>query len=267
MIDEMIEKLKVQQADEVKKHDWCKSEFQENTMETMKKEDLKKDQTVQIEDLTSAIKTLTDEIEAAKGQIAQMQIDLQRAGETRVKENADFQKTVGDQVATQEILAKALDKLATFYDLMQVGHKGRSKQTPPGPEIEYKKSAGASGVMSMIEKLIYDAKELEAESKKSEQEAQAQYETFLADTNASTKELQEAVVTKSDNKAKAEKELVETEEALANTMTDLENLAKYKAGLHEDCDYLLKNFGIRQEARGAEIEALQQAKQILSGAA
>merc|ERR1719310_200360 len=146
----MIEKLKVQQADEVKKHDWCKSEFQENTMETMKKEDLKKDQTVQIEDLTSAIKTLTDEIEAAKGQIAQMQIDLQRAGETRVKENADFQKTVGDQVATQEILATALDKLANFYDklfLVQVerhGHKktvqsgGHHKQAPPVPQMEYK---------------------------------------------------------------------------------------------------------------------------------
>merc|ERR1719335_1133256 len=99
MIDEMIEKLKLQQADEVKKKDWCDSEFQENTMETMKKEDLQKDQTVKIEDLTSAIKTLKDEIEAAKGQIAQMQLYLQRAGETRVKENAEFQKTVADQVA------------------------------------------------------------------------------------------------------------------------------------------------------------------------
>merc|ERR1719395_431231 len=117
----------------------------------------------------------------------------------------------------------------------------------------------------MIEKLIYDAKDLEAESK-SEQEAQTQYETFLADTNAAVAELSKAVVTKSENKAKAEKELVETEEALGFTMTDLEDLAKYKAGLHEDCDYLLKNFQIRQEGRAAEIEALQQAKQILSGA-
>jgi hypothetical protein len=266
MIDEMIAMLKTQQDDEVKKKDWCDSEFQENTMQTMKAEDLKKDQETSIETLTTTIKTLTDEIATAKAQIQENQISMQRAGENRVKENADFQKTVADQVATQEILAKALDKLATFYDLVQVGHKG-AKQAPPVPQIEYKKSAGASGVMSMIEKLIYDAKELEAESKKSEQEAQAQYETFVADTNASVKELQEAVVTKSENKAKAEKELVETEEALQNTMTDLEDLAKYKAGLHEDCDYLLKNFGIRQEGRQAEIQALQQAKQILSGAA
>merc|ERR1719389_1053607 len=232
-------------------------------------EDVKQDQMVKIEDLASTIKTMTDEIDAAKAQIAENQINLQRAGENRVKENADFQKTVADQVATQEILAKALDKLATFYDkamLAQVGHKGSKKQAPPVPQIEYKKSAGASGVMSMIEKLIYDAKELEADSKKSEQEAQTQYETFLADTNAAVAELSKAVVTKSENKAKAEKELVETEEALGFTMTDFEDLAKYKAGLHDDCDYLLKNFMIRQEGRAAEIEALQQAKQILSGA-
>merc|ERR1719453_254619 len=278
MIDEMIVKLKQQQEDEVKKNDWCKSEFQENNMETMRKEDLKQDQTVRIEDLSSAIKTLTDEIDAAKAQIAQSQIDLQRAGENRVKENTEFQKTVADQVATQEILAKALDKLATFYDklfLAQVGRHSHTavhadehhkKQAPPVPQIEYKKSAASGGVMSMIEKLIYDAKELEADSKKAKGEAQTQYETFLADTNASVKELQEAVTTKSENKAKAEKELVETEEALGFTMADLEDLASYKAGLHEDCDYLLKNFGIRQEGRQAEIEALQQAKQILSGA-
>merc|ERR1719460_3082833 len=89
----------------------------------MKTEDLKIDQTTSIENLQSSIKTLTDEIAAAKSQIAQNTINLQRAGENRIKENADFQKTVADQVATQEILAKALDKLATFYDLMQVKHK------------------------------------------------------------------------------------------------------------------------------------------------
>merc|ERR1719159_1255973 len=223
--------LKVQQADEVKKKDWCDSEFQENTMDTMKKEDLKEDQTVKIEDLGTAIKTLTDEIELLKSQIAQLNIDLQRSGENRIKENKDFQQTVADQVATQEILAKALDKLATFYDklfLVQVGrHKHavteehasehHKKQTPPVAQMDYKPSAGASGVMSMIEKLIYDAKELEADSKKSESEAQAAYEEFVANTNASVLELQTAVTTKSEELAVAEKTLVETQEALEGT--------------------------------------------------
>merc|ERR1719473_2313556 len=142
MIDDMIATLKVQQADEVKKKDWCDSEFQE---ETMKMEDLKEDQIVSIEDLGTAIKTLTEEIEAAKASIQQMQIDMQRAGEQRIKENKEFQATVADQVATQEILAKALDKLANFYDklfLVQVGRHGhRAVQANDDANQHHKKQA------------------------------------------------------------------------------------------------------------------------------
>merc|ERR550537_1473803 len=119
----------------------------------------------------------------------------------------------------------------------------------------------------MIEKLIYDAKELQAESVKSESEAQEQYESLVADTNDSVAELQKAVVTKTKAKAEAEKSKTQLVEALEDTMKELEGLAAYVANLHEECDYVLKNFNIRQEARAQEIEALQQAKQILSGAA
>merc|ERR1719386_433809 len=148
-----------------------------------------------------------------------MQLNLQRASEARQKENLEFQKTVADQTATQEILAKALDKLATFYDkdsLVQIRQNGvatqahHGKQTPPA-QMEYKPSAGASGAMSMIEKLIYDAKELVAESVKSESEAQAQYESLVEDTNASVHELQKSIVTKTEAKAVAEKAKTEEE--------------------------------------------------------
>ena len=40
----------------------------------------------------------------------------------------------------------------------------------------------------------------------------------------------------------------------------------YKEQLHSSCDFVLKNFDIRQTARDEEIEALKQAKAILSGA-
>merc|ERR550514_381081 len=87
---------------------------------TKRAETKKSDQTVQIESLASTITTLTDELSAAKTQIQDFQLNLQRASENRQKENLEFQRTVADQAATREILAKALDKLATFYDLLQV---------------------------------------------------------------------------------------------------------------------------------------------------
>merc|ERR1711871_1691698 len=180
----MIATLKAQQADEVKKNDWCKDELQQNEMTTMKTTDLKADLEAKVGSLESTIKNLTEEIEKANLAINELQVALQQASMTRKQENMDFQKTVADQTATAEVLNKALERLATFYDeaAFTQTHAG-AKQTPPVAQMEYKKSSGAGGVMSMIEKLIYDTKDITAKSKKSESEAQAAYEELVADTN------------------------------------------------------------------------------------
>jgi hypothetical protein len=264
MIDKMIATLKTQQADEVKKNDWCKAELQENEMTTMKTTDLKADLEAKAGELENTIKTLAEDIEKAKLDISNLNLELQRASESRKQENLDFQRVVADQTATAEILAKALDKLATFYDeaaLIQA-----KKQTPPVAQMEYKKSSGAGGVMSMIEKLIYDTKDITAESKKSESEAQAAYEALVADTNESIADLSKEITSKTKAKAQAKKDLSLTNSDHADAVTELENLGKYNADLHGECDYVMKNFGIRQSARAEEVEALQQAKQILNGA-
>merc|ERR1740123_2133676 len=120
--------------------------------------------------------------------------------------------------------------------------------------------------MQMIEKLVYDAKEMRADSVKSEQGAQAAYESNVADTNDSVAALQKDIVIKTEAKVDAEKDKAETESDHADTVKELEELGKYNAELHAECDYLLKNFDSRQKERAEEIEALQQAKQILSGA-
>merc|ERR1719454_2265420 len=61
-IDDMIAQLKTQQADEVKKHDWCNSELQKNEMMTMKTEDKKADLTAKIGDLEATVNKFSDEI-------------------------------------------------------------------------------------------------------------------------------------------------------------------------------------------------------------
>lgn len=264
-IDDMIGTLKQQQVDEVKKNDYCKKELQENEMDTMKTEDLRDDLNAKIGSLESQITTLSQEIVDAKAAINQAQVDLQRASQDRQVENLDFQKTIADQTVTIEVLHKAMERLAQFYDNVEFAQLHR-RQTPPVAQAEYKPNAGAAGVMSMIEKLIQDAKDLMGKSKESENGAQAGYEAVVADTNASVDELTKAVASKTKAVAKAKKDKINTEGDLTDTMEELEGLFKYNSDLHAECDYTLKNFGVRQKARAEEIEALQQAKQILNGA-
>merc|ERR1719159_433529 len=117
----------------------------------------------------------------------------------------------------------------------------------------------------MIQQIINDAKAMEAEAIKGEEDALAAYNTFVTDTNGSIEAKSKEIVEKSELKAKKEDERTEAEEAKAQTIAELEALADEKADLHKECDYVLKNFDIRQTARDEEVEALKQAKAILSG--
>merc|ERR1719453_520541 len=68
-----------------------------------------------IDDLKMTIQTLDKEIEILKAEIAELQVQLKRAGENREKENAEFQVTESDQRATQKLLAISLKILTDFY--------------------------------------------------------------------------------------------------------------------------------------------------------
>merc|ERR1719254_272354 len=110
-IDDMVAQLLKEKEDEIKHKDFCVDEFNTNELQTEKKERAKQDLIAKIEDLELTIKTLTEEIENLKAEVAEMQVQMKRAGEDREKENKEFQMTVADQRATQKLLAAALNIL------------------------------------------------------------------------------------------------------------------------------------------------------------
>merc|ERR1719213_453831 len=114
-IDDMIAQLLVEKTDEIKHKDFCVDEFNKNELETEKKDREKKDLIAKIEDLTMTIDELTKAIDTLKAEIAEMQVQLKRAGEDREKENKEFQTTVADQRATQKLLQAAVAILGEFY--------------------------------------------------------------------------------------------------------------------------------------------------------
>jgi len=267
-IDDMIAQLLKEKEAEIKHKDFCMDEFNTNQLQTEKKDREKQDLIAKIEDLEMTIKALTEAIDGLKAEIAEMQVQLKRAGEDREKENKEFQMTVSDQRETQTLLKKALDFLADFYSKKAALLQKQEPAGPPPPAgfETYKNNAQSGGVMQLIEQIITDAKAMEAEAIRSEEDAQKAYEDFVKETNASIEAKSKDIVEKSEQKAKAEVELVETKEAKEAVMLELEQLSNYNAELHQSCDFVVKNFDLRQTARDEEVEALRQAKAILSGA-
>merc|ERR1719217_2067068 len=118
--------------------------------------------------------------------------------------------------------------------------------------------------MGMMAQIIKDAKAMEAEAVKDEEEATSTYGTFVEEANKSIEAMKASIVEKKEKKT--EEALAEAEENLDKVEEEIAGLKTYNDELHAACDFTLKNFDKRQTARDGEIEALKQAKAILSGA-
>merc|ERR1719235_685010 len=271
-IDAMIKELKQQQADEVKHKDFCIQELNQNEMQTENTEDDKKATEVHLEKLKLLVENVDSEIAASKAAVDSALVELKQAAENRAKENGDFKATIMDQRATQKILGKALEKLQAFYNkkaLLQVSVRASNQggqAPPPGFGGEYKKSGGATAVMMMIEGVIKEAKTVEEEATAAEQEAQTAYEEFVANTNEAVEALHKGIAEKQSAAATADGDIAKADGDLKDLGRKLAELMTINTELHGECDFTLKNFEYRQEARAKEMETLMQGKAILSGA-
>jgi chromosome segregation ATPase len=269
-ISDMIAQLAKEQEEEVQHKDFCVDEINANEKETQAKEQKKGTLEVHIEDLTETIDKLGKLIMELKAKIADLQLQLKRASEDKEAENALFQTTVADQRATQKLLAGALNILKGFYDkaaLVQTGKQEPAGPPPPPGFKSYENNAQSGGVMAMIQQIIDDAKAMETDAIKAEEQAQIAYETFVTETNAAIDAAAKASITAAEDKAKAASEKSDTEMARDGVVSEIEALIGENVDLHKSCDYTLKNFDLRQAARQSEMEALKQALSILSGAA
>jgi len=270
-IQDMVDKLIKEKEDEIKHKDFCIEELNNNERDTEMKERDRDDLIAKIDDLASTIDTLAKEIEVLKADVAELQVQMKRAGEDREKANKEFQTTVADQRATQKLLAAALNILKGFYEKAALVQKQAivkqvSGQAPPPGFKSYEKNAASGGVMGMMAGIINDAKAMEAEAIRGEEDAQKTYEDFVKDSNMSIEMKVKDITSKTEMKAKAEGEKVEAETERDSVMGELEQLANENADLHKSCDFTLKNFELRQTARDDEIEALKQAIAMFSGA-
>merc|ERR1719311_887528 len=118
----------------------------------------------------------------------------------------------------------------------------------------------------MIQKIIDDAATMEKEAIRGEEEAQEAYDDFVKETTTSIDTKTKDITNKTEEKAKAEADKVEAVDDKETVMAKLEMLGNYNTELHQSCDFVMKNFEVRQTARDEEVEALRQAEAILSGA-
>merc|ERR1719146_415877 len=264
IIDDMSAALKKQLQDEVVEKDFCEKEFNENDISTLKKNNEIKDLQALIETSKATIDTLTSEMAQLQADIEEMEVQMKKASEEREGSNHEFQLAVTDQRATQTILKKALARLEEFYGkktLLQLTAEPGAAAPPPPPAMsKMEPSKGAGGVMQLIQNVIDESATMEKESLTAEEEAQAGYEDFMTNSNDAIANANKQITAKTDEKSETEDTKIGAEGDLNAALDDAEALAKYKSELHGSCDFLMKNFGLRQQSMTNEIEGLGEAQ-------
>ena len=270
--------LQRQQQEEYEKSELCKKNIDE-TEDSIKvaqqeSDDLDQKHTA----VTNTLSVLNTEIAQLQSDVSASEVSLKQAGEQRKAESLAFQTAVSDQRATINILNKVLKRLKNFYDkkdmlLVEVRVHDASRQEPgaaapppPPKPSDYSKSGGAGGVLQVISKIITDAEVVEKEQEMGEQKAQTDYAAFTNDAKASLETDRAAIAANEESVAENEGVKSETQEAQSAKSEELANLNSLLNAHHTDCDWLLQYFDVRKKARKEEMDAIADAKAILSGA-
>lgn len=265
-MDKMMAGLKKQQKEEFEKKDWCDREIDDMEDSLKVKNQKKEDLAEKKLDTENSITTGTADIENLNTQISEMQVSLKKAGLERKEQNQLFQADVADQRATIVILNKALDRLSEFYASKSFIQKKNAIDPPPPTPKGYSKSGGGGGVMQLIQKIISDAEIAEQTLLADEQSAQNSYSQFAADTTATMEANRASITEKTVLVEEYAATKSQTNEAISYNTEAIAKLDDSLHAIHTDCDFLLKYFDVRQQARKEEMASIVEAKAILSGA-
>jgi len=129
-----------------------------------------------------------------------------------------------------------------------------------------KKRDDGKKVVALIGSLIDDIDTEVKEMTRSENEAQSVYESALQDSAEKRAGEVKAISQLEGFKAEAEMELHNMMLSVKDKTKESAGKGKYLKDLHKTCDWLVTNFKIRKSARTSEIDAIQKAKQVLTGA-
>merc|ERR1719458_1730779 len=111
MIDDMITTLKIEQADDDAKKEYCGVQLDQA-------DDKKKGLERSVSDLETAkdIAKLGEEIEALKAGIKELDKMVVEATEQRKEENEDFKELMASNTAAKELMKFAKNRLNKFYN-------------------------------------------------------------------------------------------------------------------------------------------------------
>jgi len=288
-IDSMVELLKKESADDQTKVDYCKRQFHELASKSQSLSSKIEGLSASLSQKEDLVKKLEGEVKAIQDGVKELDESIAAAGENRKAEHAEYQETMAADNSALELLSLARNRLNKVYhpdmvpvtttpspydpyallqesQVVEISRHSLLTEAPPTFSGEYKKSSSSNGVLSMITQIVTDIEKELAVAKSEEANSQKEYEESLEDASKKREADLALAAQKAKNRADVKSDFVADKSEKKAKADELKAANSLEANIHTECDWLLKNFDLRAQARSDEKENLISAKAVLSGA-
>merc|ERR1719321_2212113 len=265
LVQELIERLLQEAADEANQKGWCDKELTNAKQQRTYKADAVKMLNSQLENAEAKRDKLAEEIATLTTEIAELTDSLSTTTAFRAAESAENAATVSEAEEGQAAVEQAIDVLDHFYktaakaevfvqertsgvddDLPDTGFSGANKGS----------QGAATGILGMLDVIKSDFIRTIKETEKAEKEAETEFIEFERTTKVS---LSTKTSTKTNNEAEKAATITEISDALADMREEQTLLDKALQELEElrpACIDTGMSYEERVARREQEIEAL-----------
>jgi septal ring factor EnvC (AmiA/AmiB activator) len=289
----MVSAMKKEGQDDADKKEYCLGTFDSAEDKKKELEHVASDTETAIASAEEGIASLAEGIAEAEKSIKALDASVSAATAIRKAENEDYKALVQSDSAAKELLLFAKNRLNKFYNpklynppakvelsaqgaierdmsFVQISEHVQRRsgvEYPPETWDAYAaKTEESNGVIAMLDLLVKDLDTELTEAATEESNSQEQYDKTIADAKAERVGLSKSLRDKTAAKADTTADLEGLKATKKSTAAGLMATDKFLSELHAECDWLLKYYTVREDARSGEIEALGTAKAVLSGA-
>jgi len=294
MIDDMVALLGKEQKDDDTQKEFCRDEFDRTADEEAAAKEKVAAITATIEEDTDGLAQLTEEIATTQQEIKDIDKAVAQATEQRKEEHEEYVQAAQMSQAALQLVDKAKNRLQKFYNpsmakaalvqqpqegmlfsssFVQIKSHSRAKDFMDASDEadetfsgEVKKSEKSAGVIGMMDQIMRDLENDMKDAEYEEKTAQDDYAKLMGESEATRQQDTKSIADKEASKADLEAKLVTDKDTAASNAEELANVQTAISDLHGTCDFIVQNYDLRKEARTNEIDALKNAKAMLSGA-
>jgi len=281
-IDKMLATLEKEGADDLAKKTQCLDEYQEIDKTVSDLDWQIKNNLAKIAKLDKLIELRTKEKADTIEKIKETNKYIADIKDERKEEHDAYNEAKADDEAAVKLLEEAKAVFVKFYKeqgikmgpiqgsvkfLQEEPVFERSADDAPDATFSNKgNNKGASkGIISLFQYIIEDLNDELTNEKAAEEKSQAEFEKELATAEKLVEDLTEKKVTLEGIIAKRQEDKKEENLDMKENNKDRDAELKYQAKIKPDCDWILKAFDQRAEARAAEAAGLTSAKEFLAG--